>query len=194
MSNPIHLTIIQRFFKVGNNLILTRLVPLDKPGRSLKWLFRFPLLLNTVGLNFLIPEWILLLTTNGRKTGKPHTTPVECLYRPQENCIWIMSGWRGNTDWCRNIQNNPNVSVQIGKSKFPAMAVQLGEEGVMEYMRETFRINPAAISIFSRWCGKEIVPTSAGLRKASIHFPSFALKPVDPIVLADILNIRRSIP
>ena len=70
---------------------------------------------------------------------------------------------------------NPNVAIQIGKRKFSAIAVQLGEKDVVEYLRETLRINPFAIAIFSRWCGKEVIPTDAGLRDVSIHFPSFKL-------------------
>ena len=175
MTEPVRLNFIQWFFRAGNNFILTRLIPLDKPSRAFKWLFRFPLLLNALGLNYLIPVWMLLLTTTGRKTGKPHTTPVECLFRPEENCFWIMSGWRGSTDWCRNILINPKVAVQIGRRKFAAVAMQLDEEEVVEYLRETLQINPSAVAIFSRWCGKEVIPTNAGLREASIHFPSFKL-------------------
>jgi deazaflavin-dependent oxidoreductase (nitroreductase family) len=179
MTNPVHLTMLQRIFRTGNNFLLTTLVPLDKPGRALKWLFRFPLLHSALGLNFLIPNWMLLLTTTGRNTGKPHTTPVEYLYRPQENHYWIMSGWRGNTDWSRNLLNNPNVSVQIDKRKFLAVGSQLGEDKVVEYLQEILRINPAAIAIFSRWCGKDVVPTIAGLREASINFPTFKLEPIN---------------
>ena len=169
-------SIIQKWiFKKGNNLIMTVLVPLDRPRLLFKWLFKFPVLLDSVGLNRLIPDWILLLTTTGRRSGKPVITPVEYLFHQENSSYWIMSGWRGNTDWHKNILKYPEVSIKINGITYPAKAAALTDEEILAYLTEILKVNPDAIAIFSRWAGKQIDPSEDGLRQVCTDFPGFAL-------------------
>lgn len=172
---PLLITIQKWIFKKGNNLVMTLLVPLDKPGGFLKSLFKIPILLDKLGLNRLIPEWILLLSTTGRRSGKPVITPVEYLYHQEDNSYWIMSGWRGNTDWYKNIHKCPEVSIKVNGKTYPVKAVALTEEEILAYLTEILKVNPEAIAIFSRWAGKQIDPTEEGLRQVCTDFPGFAL-------------------
>jgi deazaflavin-dependent oxidoreductase (nitroreductase family) len=174
------LTALQRIFKKGNNLIMTLLVPLDKPGGFFKFLFRIPILLDIVGLNRLIPEWILLLTTTGRRSGKQIITPVEYLFHQEDGTYWIMSGWRGNTDWYKNILRRPEVSFKVNGKIYPAKAAALTDEEIQTYLTEILKVNPEAIAIFSRWAGKHIEPSEEGLRQVCADFPGFALTTDQP--------------
>jgi deazaflavin-dependent oxidoreductase (nitroreductase family) len=64
---------------------------------------------------------ILLLTTQGRKTGNPTTTPL--IYDLDgENPVIVASkgGAPEDPGWYRNILKNPHVNVQIKGEKFHA--------------------------------------------------------------------------
>ena len=61
---------------------------------------------------------VLLLTTTGRKTGKPRTTPL--LYaRAGDGYIVIASKGGADHDplWYRNLQATPRADVQVGRRK-----------------------------------------------------------------------------
>ena len=61
---------------------------------------------------------VLLLTTTGRKTGKPRTTPL--LYaRAGDGYIVIASKGGAEHDplWYRNLQATPRADVQVGRRK-----------------------------------------------------------------------------
>jgi deazaflavin-dependent oxidoreductase (nitroreductase family) len=179
MTDLPQLSIFQKITRRGNNLIMTALVPLHHPSPVFKWLFKVPLLLAKLGLFRLIPGWMLILTTTGRKSGKLRRTPMEYLYRPAENTYWVMSGWAGNTDWYKNARANPNVRVQLGGAgsrHFETTAEPLDEDSVVQYLIDILRVNPAAIHIFSRWANRPIDASEASLREAARYFPGLALK------------------
>ncbi|HET7090304.1 MAG TPA: nitroreductase/quinone reductase family protein [Anaerolineae bacterium] len=63
---------------------------------------------------------VLLLTTTGRKTGLPRTTPVQ--YEIVDGAIYVASARGQEADWFRNIVANPRVRVQIKDEQFEALA------------------------------------------------------------------------
>lgn len=72
----------------------------------------------------------LLLTTNGRKTGKPTTTPL--IYAPRGDDYVIVASKGGapaHPGWYRNLVKDPNVEVQVKDEVFAAQArTAAGEE------------------------------------------------------------------
>jgi deazaflavin-dependent oxidoreductase (nitroreductase family) len=75
-------------------------------------------------------ERLVILTTTGRKSGRPHTTPL-LVHRDAERLIVIASnaGAPTHPDWFRNLVANPNVSVEIDDQRFDAIATPLtGDE------------------------------------------------------------------
>lgn len=72
-------------------------------------------------------EWqgtiTLLLTTTGRRSGEPRTTPL--IYQPYGDDFLIVAS-RGGADthpaWYLNLQQNPDVTVQIRGDRFAARA------------------------------------------------------------------------
>ena len=66
---------------------------------------------------------VLLLFTRGRKTGEQRTNPL--IFRPWGDG-WIIVASRGGTDrppgWFLNLQDDPDVEVQIKAERFPARA------------------------------------------------------------------------
>lgn len=63
---------------------------------------------------------VLLLTTVGRKSGLPRTTPLQ--FEEVDDDIYIASARGQEADWFKNIQANPKVRVQLGRREFDALA------------------------------------------------------------------------
>jgi deazaflavin-dependent oxidoreductase (nitroreductase family) len=72
----------------------------------------------------------LLLTTKGRKTGEPRTTPL--IYENSGDDYVIVASKGGAPDdpgWYRNLEKDPNVELQVKDEVFPAHArVAEGDE------------------------------------------------------------------
>lgn len=66
---------------------------------------------------------ILLLTTTGARTGRPHTTPT-MFHRDGDRLIVIASfaGAPRHPDWYHNLLADPGVTVEVGSETFPARA------------------------------------------------------------------------
>jgi deazaflavin-dependent oxidoreductase (nitroreductase family) len=63
---------------------------------------------------------MLLLTTNGRRTGKPHKIAIE--YFTYEKVIYIISGYGRKADWFRNILKDNRVEVTIRGKRLNGLA------------------------------------------------------------------------
>jgi deazaflavin-dependent oxidoreductase (nitroreductase family) len=97
--------------------------PTDAPARRsplLAWFFRMPVGLYRVGLAKQLGRSTLLLTTRGRKTGRTRTTPLG--YWADGDVTYVLAGMGPRSDWLRNLQADPHVRVQIGMSRFDAVA------------------------------------------------------------------------
>ncbi|RSN03910.1 nitroreductase family deazaflavin-dependent oxidoreductase [Streptomyces sp. WAC 01325] len=74
---------------------------------------------------------LLLLTTTGARTGRPHTTPVGYLPDSDDRVLIIASaaGAPRHPAWFHNLVANPRVTVESGAFTYEARAVVLeGEE------------------------------------------------------------------
>lgn len=66
---------------------------------------------------------LLLLHTTGAKSGKERLNPL--MYRPDGDGYFVIASKGGadsNPDWYYNVLANPEVSVEIGKEQFDAIA------------------------------------------------------------------------
>jgi deazaflavin-dependent oxidoreductase (nitroreductase family) len=61
----------------------------------------------------------LLLTTTGRKTGLPRTTPLQ--YEKVGEDFFIASALGDQADWYKNICAEPRVQVRVGQREFNAL-------------------------------------------------------------------------
>ena len=176
---PEPLSPIQRFALRAEELIMTRLVPKDDPGPVFRWLFKIPILFYKLGLP-LFGDFILLLTTTGRRTGRVRQTPLEYRVEPGSGCFLLTAGWGGKTDWYRNACADPHVRVQAGRRKFEALAEPLSEAEVTAWLVEAVRRNPGSLKIWSRWAGETLDGSEESMRRAARYFPSLRLRRVPP--------------
>jgi len=66
------------------------------------------------------------LTTFGRRTGAPHR--IEIWFAVDNSRLYLLSGGRNRSDWVRNLQANPNVSVELGTETFAGVAEVLAPD------------------------------------------------------------------
>lgn len=101
---------------------------LPYPKGLLKLLFKTPILLYRLGLGVLVGRLFMVLTTSGRKSGKPRRTAIE--FHEFEGKPTVMSGWGERTDWYRNLQANPLATVQTwrGAASVRARRIDSDEE------------------------------------------------------------------
>lgn len=99
-----------------------------QPGRSNTWFNRFVLrrarrsTSTTMGMN------LLVLTTIGRKSGEPRTTPLAWFPGPDGSWLVVASagGAVGNPAWYLNVAAHPDkVSVELEGRKIAVTAEQL---------------------------------------------------------------------
>jgi deazaflavin-dependent oxidoreductase (nitroreductase family) len=174
IKEPTHL---ERLAWKMEDLIMTRLVPRDRPGPAFKWLFKTPLFFYRIGLP-IFGSFVLILTTTGRKSARLRRTPLEYRREPGSGDLIIMAGWGGRTDWKRNLQADPHVHVQVGRRAFDALAEALPEAEVADWLAQTLRVNPASARTWSRWAGEPVsLEAPESILRAARHFPSFRLKP-----------------
>jgi len=65
-------------------------------------------------------EQYCYLTTRGRVTGRPHT--IEIWFARRGGTLFMLAGGGTNSDWVRNLQRTPEVSVRIGDREFTGRA------------------------------------------------------------------------
>lgn len=72
---------------------------------------------------------VLLLTTVGRKSGKPRTAPLLYLQDGQNYVIVASKGGMSHDPlWFKNLEANPRVEVELGRRKTPMIARRATDE------------------------------------------------------------------
>jgi deazaflavin-dependent oxidoreductase (nitroreductase family) len=65
----------------------------------------------------------LILTTRGRRSGEPRSTPL--IYQTEGDAYLVVASAGGRDTppaWLRNIEADPDVTVQVRDERFPARA------------------------------------------------------------------------
>jgi deazaflavin-dependent oxidoreductase (nitroreductase family) len=63
---------------------------------------------------------VMLLTTLGRRSGRPRTGGVS--FMPLDDHYVVFSGWGVTSNWYRNLLANPEVSIKVGRKQMRATA------------------------------------------------------------------------
>lgn len=84
-----------------------------------------------------------LLTTTGRKSGQPRTTPTLYLRDGQRVILPASFGGRDSDPlWYRNVKTDPKVHVQIGRDKLDLVARDATDDERRRYWPRLTRIYP----------------------------------------------------
>ena len=171
------ISLVEKIYNWMETLILDKLVMQNSPGPFFKWLFKMPILQYKLGMGWVIGKYVLLLTTTGRKSGKPRDTPLEYLYDKENDKYRVAAAWGGKTDWYRNLRKDPHVVVQVGRRKFNATAETASDEEVAKYMMTVSSRHPRMDKVWNRWSDKPVDGTFESYVHAAKFFPSVWLRP-----------------
>src|SRR4051812_17591689 len=68
--------------------------------------------------NTLAAEEFGYLTTTGRRTGHPHTIEIWFAWGGEGYTVYMLAGGGHESDWVRNIAQQPEVTMRIGSRTF----------------------------------------------------------------------------
>lgn len=109
------------------------------PSGGLLWfLYRVPLVEWRMGLGLILRRFrFLVLTTRGRKSGKPRHTMLE--HSMMGGRAFIAPGWGAKTQWYRNILSDARVTVQSSGKPYGAIARRVTHDDELARLYEVIR-------------------------------------------------------
>lgn len=122
---------------------------------------------------------ILLLTTTGRKSGFPRTTPLQ--YEEVDGCFYIGSARGTEADWFRNILSNPHVEVQVKNRRFQAIAEPVTDPlRIADFLQLRLQRHPWMVGGILASEGLPRKPTQKQLETYAARLAMVILRPEDP--------------
>jgi deazaflavin-dependent oxidoreductase (nitroreductase family) len=74
-----------------------------------------------------------LITTRGRKSGEPRTTPIALI--EIEGRRWVSSPY-GDVNWVRNLRASGEATVTVGRKREAVTAIELSNEERIAFFRD----------------------------------------------------------
>lgn len=134
-----------------------------------------PLIAYTIGLGSLIGRFVLLLTTVGRKSGRPRVTPL--VYEERDGLIMVASARGRSSDWLRNIRTDPRVRVRVGRRQFDGIAEEIADpEQIADYLQSQLKRNPALFGAILHSEGISSKPSREELIRFAPHRPMVTIR------------------
>ena len=150
-----------------------------RPGRLALVFMRMPRPLYHRGWGRILGHTFLLITHQGRKTGKRRETVAMALtYDPATREVVVCSAWGSNTEWMRNLRAHPALEIQIGRERYlPEQHFLSDDEAVA--VATTFRDrHPWRLRLFATIFGWGDLSTEAAVRKLVRGRPFVLFRPV----------------
>lgn len=136
-----------------------------------------PRLAYAVGLGPVIGKMVLLLTTTGRRSGKPRVTPLQ--YEEIDGLIYLGAALGSRADWYRNILANPSVRLQIKSRQINGLAQPITDpQQIAGYLQIRLERHPAMMRAILRSEGMTSPFTPGDLEEYARRLTLVAVKPV----------------
>ncbi len=141
------------------------------PNKFIKFLYRTP-------MRYLIGRLLLLLTTTGRVSGLPRTTPLQ--YEWVGEALYIGSASGEKADWYRNILADPQVAVQVGGRRLKAMAEPVTDTArIADFIELRLRRRPRIVGMILEHEGLGRHPTRKQLESYAADSAIVILRPIE---------------
>lgn len=151
-----------------------RLYPRTRVGRMV---FRSPVWLYRLGLGGLMGDRFLLLTHRGRKSGRLYDTVIEVIkHDPTIRTYYVVSGFGRRSDWFRNVQKTPEVTITVGRRRMPARARVLPPEEAVPILQDFMRRHPTEVKMLLRVLGIAPIRTEEDIRRFVEEYPVVAFE------------------
>ena len=106
-----------------------------------RWLHRLPILLHGLGIRgyerVLGIDW-LLLTTTGRRSGRPRTVMVDAI--GHDDGTWYVQPAEPHAHWLANLRADPIATVEVRGRRFDVRAEEItgprGADVIVRFIRE----------------------------------------------------------
>ena len=132
--------------------------------------------LYNLGLGPVVGRLILLLTTTGRKSGLPRTTPLQ--YEEVDGAIYVASARGVKADWFKNLLANPRVSVRLKSRRFTALAEPVTDpQRIADFLELRLARHPRMVGAILKSEGLPARPARAELEAYARHLAMAILRP-----------------
>jgi deazaflavin-dependent oxidoreductase (nitroreductase family) len=149
-----------------------------RPGRIALWFMRLPGPLYHHGRGRLLGHTFLLITHEGRKSGKRRETVAMALsYDPGTREVDVCSAWGPHTDWMRNLRARPALQIQIGSETYVPEQRFLSEDEAVAVATEFRDRHPWRLRLFAAILGWGDLGTEAAVREFVRDRPFVAFAP-----------------
>ncbi len=127
------------------------------PRGVMRLLFRLPIWLYRGHLGWIVGQRFLLLTHIGRKSGQKRQSVLEVFgYEQSSNIYYVFVGFGQRSDWLRNVEKTPQVTLKVGRRCLSAVAsrasAEVAEERILIYARRY----PIARKVLPRMIGYQL--------------------------------------
>jgi deazaflavin-dependent oxidoreductase (nitroreductase family) len=150
-----------------------------KPTGILRALLRAPIWLYCWNLGWMMGGRFLLLTHIGRKSGLKRQTVIEVVSHDESTGVtYVAAAWRDQSDWYRNVQQNPIVGVQVRNRRFQARAEEVSSQEAEARLWDYAQEHPTAFrELVMVMLGERLPPNKETCRKVAESVPVISLTP-----------------
>ncbi len=143
------------------------------PTGLLRRALRVPIYAYRFGLGWLFGSRLLLLNHVGRVSGKRRRTVLEVVeHDTRDGSYVVASGWGAGASWYRNVVQQPQVMIQVGRQTIPAVAITLpNDEGADVFAEYAARHRMLARHLLPRLMGFSVDGSEADFREVGRRLP-----------------------
>jgi deazaflavin-dependent oxidoreductase (nitroreductase family) len=122
---------------------------------------------------------VLVLTTLGRKSGLPRSTPLQ--FEEVDGVYYVASARGKKADWYRNLLSNPQAEVRVKDKNFHTCAELITEPGeIADFLELRLKRHPGFMGIMLRLEGLQRKYTRTDLEKFAERLAIVTLDPDNP--------------
>jgi deazaflavin-dependent oxidoreductase (nitroreductase family) len=149
-----------------------------RPGRIALGLMRLPRPLYDRGWGRLLGHTFLLISHQGRSTGKRRETVVMALtYDSGNHEVVACSAWGSETEWIRNLRARPALEIEIGSERYVPEQRFLTEDEAVATALEFQRKHPWRLRLVAAILGWGDLRTAEAIRELVRDRPFVAFRP-----------------
>ncbi len=141
-----------------------------------------PKLVYALGLGAWIGNFVLLLTTIGRKSSLARVTPLQ--YEIINGKIFLGAALGLKTDWVRNILVNPHVEIRIKSRKFTGTAEAISDKSqIADFLEVRLKRHPEMMGALLRAEGIPFPPVRSALMQHASELTLIVITPDDKLLI-----------
>jgi deazaflavin-dependent oxidoreductase (nitroreductase family) len=132
---------------------------------------------------------VLILTTNGRKSGLPRKTPLQ--YELENGAVCVASARGCQADWVRNILANPNIEIELDNLHFHAQSqVITNSTQISEFLEIRLKRHPLMMGAMMFFHGLPPRPNRGQLYELAVDLALVKFNPIDVEISDKLIQLQ----